>query len=130
MSLPSKHRKLITVNDVKYHYHFNPFRRLERDAYVVIQHASGEGPKLLIQWVGLVVPRHIRSAVEYAISVGWNNSKGDDFEFGCDSFSEPISFHERPSKASRYWFFDQWFADHPDHLFNSPLIGYKADSDR
>ena len=122
MAIPSKKRKRIDVNGTVYHYSIG--RRLN-DAHTVVQHASGSGPKILIQWVGLIVPRHVRSAIEHALSLGWKHDSGSDLEFGCDSFADPIEFHTRPDNASQYWFFDQWFADNPDRVFNSPMPGFK-----
>ena len=122
MTLPSKHRKHIEVAGVAYHYHFSPFRRHD-NGYVAVQLASGSGSKLLIQWVGLIVPRHVRAAIEYGAARGWRHDAGEDFEFGCDSFADPVEFHAKPTNAGRQWFFDQWFADHPDRIFNSPMPG-------
>ena len=128
MALPSKNRRNIHVDDIHYHWQFNSFRRLENDAFVVIQHASGVGPKLRIQWVGLIQPQNVRAAIQFAASLGWSHDVGDDIEIGVDSFAEPATFHQCPDDAGRYWFFDKWFGENPDRIFNSPMPGFKSET--
>jgi hypothetical protein len=127
MTLPAKNRRKLTVDGRCYHWVFDPHRLSGKDAYIAVQDASGEGPKLLLRWIGLALPRFVRSAILFAIENGWSPLGESDMEVGCDSFANPPQFLLKPAGAGQYWFHDWWLLQNPGHLFLTPPTDLKIE---
>lgn len=124
MALPSKNRRTINVDGRKYHWVYDPFRLVGNDAYIAVQDASGTGGKLFLRWIGLVLPRFVRPAIQFAITNGWSPDADADMEIGCDSFANPAKFYLKPEGSDRNWFHDWWLERNPGHIFLTPLAQY------
>ena len=121
MALTSKNRRKISVNGRTYFWVFDPSRLAGKDAYVAVQDESGEGRKLFLRWIGLALPRFVRSAILFAVGNGWTPEGDSDMEIGCDSFANPPRFYLKPDGAGQFWFHDWWLEQNPGHLFLTPL---------
>ena len=124
MALPSKNRRLITVDDRRYYWVFDPFRLAGNDAYIAVQDADGSGRKLFLRWIGLALPRFVREAIRFAIAHGWSPEGESDLEIGCDSFADPTRFYLKPEGAGQHWFHDWWLEQNPGRIFLTPMSEY------
>ena len=120
MTLPKKNRRNIVVDGHEYHWQFNPFRLWGNDSFICVQDASGRGPLLKMQWVGIALPNHIESAIRFAQAKGWQPEGATILEIGADSNSEPVKFRLKPDGAARYWFYDDYYAEYSPRNPNNP----------
>ena len=127
MTLPSKNRRKLAVDGRSYDWVFDPHRLSGKDAYIAVQDVSGKGPKLLLRWIGLALPRFVRSAILFAIENGWSPIGKSDLEIGCDSFANPPLFYLKPYVAGQFWFHDWWLSQNPGHVFLTPHADYKIE---
>ncbi len=126
MTLPKGNRRNIVVDGHAYHWHCDPFRLWGNDSYICVQDASGRGPLLKMQWVGIALPHHIESAIRFALANGWRPDGMAILEIGGDSNREPVTFRVKPDDATRYWFYDACYgvflprnSDNPNFLERS-----------
>jgi hypothetical protein len=109
MTLPKKYRRNIVVDDHKFHWHFHPYRFGVHSSFICVQDASGTGPLLKIQWVGIALPNHVESAIRFAWETGWDPQGKQILEIGVNSLKEPVTFCIKPADASRHWFYDDFY---------------------
>ncbi len=83
----------------------------------MVEEDNGLGPKLIVNWFGLlpdkpnVVPkRHLATAIEFGIRMGWKTTEASQFEIGCDATRDPILLVKRPENVSNDWF-QSWIVD-------------------
>ena len=130
MTLPKKNRRNIVVDGHKYHWQFDPFRLWGNDSFVCVQDASGRGPLLKMQWVGIALPKHVESAIQFAQKNGWKPDGDKILEIGADSNSEPVSFRLKPDGADRHWFYDDYYGEYSPRNPNNPsVLRRQAESD-
>ena len=122
MTLPKKNRRNIVVDGHAYHWKFDPFRLWGNDSFICVQDATGHGPLLRMQWVGIALPNHIESAIRYSLSNGWNPTDGGIVEIGANSNVEPVIFRTKPDGASRYWYYDDFYGEYSPRNPNNPNI--------
>lgn len=120
MTLPKKNRRNIVVDSHEYHWQFDPFRLWGNDSFVCVQDASGHGPLMKIQWVGIALPNHVESAIRFAHANGWKPDGDTILEIGADSNAEPIAFQLKPDGADRYWFYDAYYGEFSSRNPNNP----------
>lgn len=122
MTLPKKNRRNIVVDGHRYHWQFDPFRLWGNDSYVCVQDASGHGPLLKMQWVGIALPKHIEAAIRFALESGWAPDGDSSLEIGADSNSKSVSFRIKPDGADRYWFYDAFYGEYSPRNPNNPNV--------
>lgn len=127
MALPAKNRRKIKVKEDEYYWQFNGARLSGNDSYIAVQSVSGKGRKLFLRWIGLALPRFIRSAIEFASQNGWSPDADSDMEIGCDSFSNPPRFYLKPKGSGQHWFHDWWLEQNPGHTFLTPVSDYEIE---
>lgn len=122
MTLPKKNRRDIVVDGHTYHWQFDPFRLCGNDSFVCVQDASGRGPLLKMQWVGIALPNHIEAAIRFAHANGWRHDGTNILEIGADSNADPVTFRMKPDGAPRYWFYDDYYGEFSPRNPNNPNI--------
>jgi len=122
MTLPKKGRRNITVDGLQYHWGFDPFRLFGNDSFICVQDATGHGPLLKIQWVGIALPSHIESAIRFALGHGWTPIIGEILEIGADSRTDRVAFEIKPDGAPRYWFYDKVYGEYSPRNPNNPNV--------
>lgn len=70
MTLPTKGRRSIHVDDIDYCY-FVTFRKSDR---AVIQSAAGKGPFIFVLPFEILRPSHIATIIKDAVAKGWNST--------------------------------------------------------
>ncbi len=111
MSLPVRGRLQFRCDSGWYQYGFTPDQEANRGRLVIELRYGEKRPVLLIHWLGLlpdkpkIIPRrHIRDAIKFALSQGWESNDGNVFEIACDARSESLAFCVRPLGTSNDWF--------------------------
>lgn len=122
LTLPKKNRRDIVVDGHSYHWQFHPLRLQGKDSFICVQDASGRGPLLKIQWLGIALPNHVETAIRYAIKNGWVSSGTGIIEIGANTVDEPITFRIKPDGASRYWYYDDFYGEYSPRNPNNPNI--------
>jgi hypothetical protein len=130
MTLPKKNRRNIVVDGHAYHWQFDPFRLWGNDSFVCVQDATGRGPLLKMQWVGIALPKHIEAAIRFAKLNGWRPDGANICEIGADSNFDPVTFRMKPNGASRYWFYDDYYGVYsPRNPHNPNMLRRAADAE-
>jgi hypothetical protein len=130
MTLPKRNRRNIVVDGHAYHWQFDPFRLWGNDSFVCVQDATGRGPLLKMQWVGIALPKHIEAAIRFATLNGWRRDGANNCEIGADSNCDPATFRMKPKGASRYWFYDDYYGVYsPRNPHNPNMLRRAADAE-
>jgi hypothetical protein len=103
MTLPTKNRRTINVDGVKYHWVIGN-RSDHRCPKATVQQSSGVGAKLFIDPIEILQPSDIASAIRFALVHGWNPSaSGPEIRLGFDGSVESDRFVVRKADDPPYW---------------------------
>ena len=104
MTLPKRNRPNTCINGVYYHW-VKGSRGDNGRGVVTVQHADGEGSKLMIDPFGQIRDHEVPDAIRFALDTGWRPTQsGDPIWIGfMDSENLEMRFVLRNALDPPYW---------------------------